>query len=87
MTEQILQQYNQEVIQFRMTRWDPDTCYCAVFIDDKDGNDQRLMRLIKRCRVHKTVKEVFDHNQLPKHRTGTLDKQLEERNKSREASR
>ena len=66
-----------------MTVFKPDTCFCVVFIDDTDGNNRRLMRLIHKCRAHNTVNDTMDYNKLPKFRTGTDDKQQVERSKSK----
>ena len=70
-----------------MTIFEPDTCYCKVFIDDKDGNNRRKMKLVRGCRDHTTVDQTLDHNKQSQFRTGTTEQQITRRNAAKEASR
>ena len=58
-----------------MTEFRPDTCACIVFIDDKDGNNRRKMKLLQQCKSHNTVNDTMDYNKSSQFRTGT-DKQI-----------
>ena len=63
MTEQIQRYYREQGDLIALTEYDPDTCHCKIFIDDKDGNNKSKMKLMNRCKSHTTVQQVFTHNQ------------------------
>jgi len=70
-----------------MTIAEPLTCYCKLFIDDTDGNNKRKMKFIKQCKLHTTIQQVFDYNNLSRNTTGTIEDIIREQKKSKEASR
>jgi len=71
----------------KFTNYFPSTCFCVIQILNSDPNNQRQMKLIKQCRVHKTIRDVFNTNRENQYNTGTIEEQIKKRSDNKKTTR
>lgn len=57
-----------------MTEWYPDTCNCVIDVESKE--------FIRRCKTHRTVKQVENHNRSFNTRSATVEEKQTEKEKA-----